>query len=117
VRVRHSDLEDGVLQIKQAKTEKHGYRAFLKIKSGGALLNMVKQSRDITPLCPFIIHRLPKRRVPFLGQEHHAQITGEYLGKEFKKVRDSIPEIESMPTGQRPTFHEIRALGGSLYLE
>lgn len=49
VRARYSDLEDGVLQ---AKTEKHGYRAFLKIKSGDALLNVVKQSRDIIPLCP-----------------------------------------------------------------
>jgi integrase len=117
VRARYSDLEGGVLQVIQAKTEKHGYRAFLKIKSGDALLNVVKKSRDIIPLCPFIIHRLPKRRVPFLGQEHHAQITGEYLGKEFKKVRDSVPEIKDMPAAQRPTFHEIRALGGSLYLE
>jgi hypothetical protein len=35
VRARYSDLEDGVLQV---KTEKHGYRAFLKIKSACALL-------------------------------------------------------------------------------
>jgi integrase len=117
VKVRYLDLDSGILQVVQTKTEKHGHRAFLKIKSGDALLNVVKQSRDITPLCPFIIHRLPKRRIPFLGQEHHAQITGEYLGKEFKKIRDSIPEIKDIPSAQRPTFHEIRALGGSLYLE
>ena len=117
VRVRYSDLDSGVLQVVQAKTGKHGHRAFLKIQSGTTLLDVIRQSREIRPLCPFIIHRLPKRRVPFQGQEHHAQITGEYLGKEFKKVRDSIPEIKDIPSVQRPTFHEIRALGGALYLE
>lgn len=117
VRLKYSDLDEGILKVIQAKTEKHGYRAFLRIKPGNALLEVIKQSREIRPLCPFIIHRLPKRRVPFLGQEHHAQITGEYLGKEFKKVRDSVQEIKDMPTAQRPTFHEIRALGGALYLE
>ncbi|MFT4906312.1 MAG: integrase [Oleispira sp.] len=32
-------------------------------------------------------------------------------------MRDSIPEIKDMPAAQRPTFYEIRALSGSLYLE
>lgn len=117
VRMKYSDLDEGILMVIQAKTEKHGYRAFLRIKPGDALLDVIKESRSIRPLCPFIIHRLPKRRVPFQGQEHHAQITGEYLGKEFKKIRDSIQEIKNMPSTQRPTFHEIRALGGAQYLE
>jgi integrase len=97
----------------QFKTEKHGFRAYLKVKSGAALLEVIRLSRYIMTLCPSIIHRLPKRRIPFSGQERHAQIIGEYLGKEFKKIRDSILEIKDMPAAQRPTFHEIRVL----YLE
>jgi integrase len=31
-------------------------------------------------------------------------------------VRDLVPEIAKLKPEQRPTFHEIRSLGGHLYL-
>lgn len=33
------------------------------------------------------------------------------------KVRDSLDQFKNMPKAMRPTFHEIRGLGGALYLE
>ena len=79
---------------------------------------VTERSRQIKPAnCPFILHRLPDRRVPFAGQEHHGQIRGDLLQKHFQKVRDSLPVFQGMPKEERPTFHEIRGLGGALYLQ
>jgi hypothetical protein len=35
--------------------------------------------------------------------------------RQFKKVRDELDIFKSIPVEQRPTFHEIRALGIKLY--
>ncbi|WP_233081662.1 tyrosine-type recombinase/integrase, partial [Rheinheimera soli] len=45
------------------------------------------------------------------------QVRPEILSKEFAAVRDLVPEIAKLKPEQRPTFHEIRALGGHLYLQ
>ncbi|MCA6058302.1 phage integrase Arm DNA-binding domain-containing protein [Thalassolituus sp. ST750PaO-4] len=117
VLARFNDIEGDRLKIIQAKTEQHGHRAFLKIQIGESLAGIIERSQQIKPLnCPFIVHRLPARRIPFDGQEHHGQVQGDYLGKTFQKVRDQIPVFKEMEPEERPTFHEIRALGGALYL-
>jgi integrase len=118
VKVQYSDIVDDHLHVVQEKTEKHGHRAFLAIEIGDSLQALLNQSKTVTPTnCPFVIHRLPARRIPFEGQQHHGQISGEYLGKAFSKARDQHEVFKNMPAQQRPTFHEIRALGGALYLE
>lgn len=117
VNARYTDLVDGYLSVIQSKTEKHGERAFLRIQVGPVLLGIIDKTRQIKPVnCPFIVHRLADRRVSHAGQEHHGQITGDYLGKAFAAARDSLPEFATMPAPFRPTFHEIRALGGAEYL-
>lgn len=39
----------------------------------------------------------------------------DYLTKEFSKARDAAHAYDHVPAGERPTFHEIRALGAWLY--
>ena len=100
----------------QAKTEKHGHRAFLRIEIGDGLADVITRSRQIKPVCPFILHRMPERKGK--GKlDHWAQITPDYLSKTFAKVRDGLPMFQTMPKEERPTFHEIRGLGGKLYLD
>jgi hypothetical protein len=41
--------------------------------------------------------------------------TPDYLTKEFSKARDAAHAYDNVPAGERPTFHEIRALGAWLY--
>lgn len=116
VKVRYDDIEGEVLKIIQQKTEKHGHRAFLRIEIGDGLADVIARSRQIKPLCPYILHRMPQRK--FKGKlDHWAMITPDHLSKTFAQVRDSIPLFQAMPKEEKPTFHEIRGLGGKLYLD
>lgn len=117
VLAKYTDIENDELKIIQQKTEKHGERAYLKIKIGSDLKEVVARSRSIGPVCPFIIHRVPKRKETFEGQEHWAQIRDQFLTKAFNKARDKSGIFKSLNPGEAPTFHEIRALGGALYLQ
>ena len=42
-------------------------------------------------------------------------MTPDYLTKSFAQARDDSKAYEELPVGERPTFHEIRALGAWLY--
>lgn len=44
-------------------------------------------------------------------------ITPDHLSKTFSQVRDSLGIFQHMDKRERPTFHEIRGLGGKLYLD
>ncbi|PTY38587.1 hypothetical protein BGP77_11555 [Saccharospirillum sp. MSK14-1] len=120
--MRFDDIEeapsgDNYLKIVQQKTEKHGERAFLRIKIGRELDEQIRKARQMMPVSPYIIHHQPKRKVRSKDKKHWTQIRGDYVGKQFEKLRDVVPEINAMPTEEKPTFHGIRALGGALYLQ
>ena len=115
VQLNHSDIKDGYLYLVQAKTEKWGLSARLRIKIGSSLQSILDRSKALPPECPYIIHRQPIKRRKSVEKDHVAQVTGEYLSKAFKKVRDKVPGMLFLAPEERPTFHEIRALGGYLY--
>ena len=117
IKMKYTDIRDGYLYVVQSKTEAHGLSAHLRIKIGDSLSEIISRSRALPPLSPFIIHRIPDRRVGFQGQEHFAQLRDQTLTKAFSRARDSLPAFKKMPMEQRPTFHEIRGLGGAQYLE
>lgn len=117
VKARYTDIEGDTLTVIQNKTKKHGHRAFLKIQIGETLGRVIQRSRQIRPVCPFIIHRMPERKRGGRNLEHFAQITPDYLSKTFGRLRDSLPQYQAMHPDERPTFHEIRGLGGKLYLD
>lgn len=117
VTAQYDDIKDGVFYVIQDKTKKHGHHAYLKISMGRKLRDVVQRSRQIAPVCPFIIHRKPERKKKAKALVHWAQITPDNLTKTFAKVRDELPEFAAMPEPERPTFHGIRGLGGHLYEE
>jgi integrase len=114
---KFDDISDGHLHLIQRKTEKHGHRAHLRIKVGASLEAVIKRSRQSGIASPYIIHRRPERIRRSKSMTHWSQVRPETLSKEFAKARDKVPEIARLPVAQRPTIHEIRALGGHLYLE
>jgi enterobacteria phage integrase len=117
VSLQYTSIKDRQLYIVQSKTEKHGERAYLRITIGNSLAKLIDRSREMRPTsCPFILHRLPEKLTKAALRQHHGQITGDYLGKQFAKVRDSLDIFAKMNTEERPTFHEIRGLGGAEYL-
>lgn len=114
---KFDDIEDGYLKMVASKTEKFGNRSYLKIKVDGGLADVIKRSRASGIVSPFIIHRRPEKLYKSKDKAHWSQIRGEHLSKEFAAVRDLVPDIARLKPEERPTFHEIRSLGGHLYLE
>jgi hypothetical protein len=56
-----------------------------------------------------------ERREQIDAKDHWTSVTPDYLTKEFSKARDAAHAYDHVPAGERPTFHEIRALGAWLY--
>ncbi len=118
VKMQFSDIRDGFLFVIQTKTEKHGEAAYIKIKINSPLKQVIDRCRDDT-LSPYLIHRMPERlstqNRSGKQKKHITQVTPDYLTKTFAKIRDQIKMFKNMPSEERPTFHEIRALGIKLY--
>jgi integrase len=66
---------------------------------------------------PYLIHYKPKarRREQIDAKDHWTSVTPDYLTKELTKARNAAHAYDNVPAGERPTFHEIRALGAWLY--
>jgi len=109
VTMKFSDIKDGYLYVIQQKTKKHD-TAYLKIRMSESLALVAKRCQDST-VSQYMIHRRPRRIVKRQDQEHWTQVTPGYVSRIFKQVTDSLDEFKKMPVQERPTFHEIRALG------
>lgn len=108
--------KDGRLHVAQKKVERHS-AGRLRIAPGpkllGAILACLNSSeRDD---CPFLIHRVPLKERKRKDRVHLMQLAPEQLSREFARLRDDLEAMKAIPAPTRPSFHEIRALGASLY--
>lgn len=109
--MRFENIKDGHLYVVQQKTKKHD-SGYLKIKVGDKLGQVLRRCRD-NVASPFIIHRRPEKIVKRETMDHWTQIKPEMVSRQFKKITDKV--LSDMPSAERPTFHEIRALGIKQY--
>jgi integrase len=111
------DLEANTIKVSPGKTQNYDNPIHLEIVMGGALRAVVKECLASPVVCPFLIHYTPKarKREQLDAKRHWNAVTEDYLSKAFTKARDDSNAYESMPKDERPTFHEIRALGAWLY--
>lgn len=112
IKLRFKDIEGEYeyLYVVQKKTEKHGESARLKIKIGQDLRDVLKLCRDGV-VSQYVLHHSAARGHAKAG----SRLGIKWLTETFAMTRDSLPEFATMPKETRPTFHEIRALGGHLY--
>lgn len=111
---RFVDLSDGIWRVVRQKTEKNEW-AHLEIEVTPAIEAVIQRARRSGVVSPFIIHRKPERKIKSEEKEHWTQVLPDLLSKTFKEVRDSAGLFDKMKPRERPTFHEIRALGAWLY--
>lgn len=107
------DEQAGVLRVVRQKVKKHEH-AYLEIESPW-LKGIVARARKSDVASPYIVHRVPERRNAAEGRQHWTQLTANHFSAEFRKYRDQTGLFDDVPKEQRPTFHEIRALGSWLY--
>ena len=115
--LQYEHIHDGRMFIIQEKTEKHGVRARLSIEYGDQLENIITESRADNIVTPYVLHERPGRIVKNKNKKHWCQILPDRLSKQFAAARDKVDKFKKMKPSEKPTFHEIRALGGFLYLE
>jgi enterobacteria phage integrase len=109
-----NDKERAFLKVIQEKNKNRSDAAYIKIAIGDKLETIITKCRgEINS--PYLVHRRPKTIVRSKKRHHFTQILRDYFIEEFSKVRDSIECFSKMPVKQRPTFHEIRSLGITLY--
>ena len=111
--MRYDDIKEGQLYVVREKTKKNEW-GYLRIPVSAALEGIVKRSRDDV-VSPFIVHRAPAKRKRAAGKQHWTQLTLNDFSAKFRAIRDQVPDIAEMAKTERPTFHEIRALGSWLY--
>lgn len=75
-----------------------------------------------TPLafkCPYLLHYKPKKLTKQAreGKPHHLAMTEGFLTKEFARYRDQSGAYADLLPEQRPSLHDIRALGIKLITE
>lgn len=98
--MKFTDIKGDHLYVIRQKTKEHTEHAYLEIGIGKELEKVIKRCRGLA-ISKYIIHRRTK------------QVSNDVLTRSFKTVRDNVfPKLKNPPT-----FHEIRSLGGRLYLE
>ena len=111
------DLEQNTIKVSPGKTQNYGKPVHLEIVMGQALREVVLECMKSPVVCPYLIHYSPKarKRSQLDAKLHWNAVTADYLTKSFAQARDDSKAYEDVPSGERPTFHEIRALGAWLY--
>ncbi|MNV03103.1 Phage integrase family protein [compost metagenome] len=111
------DLEQNTIKVSPGKTQNYGKPVHLEIVMGQALREVVLECMKSPVVCPYLIHYSPKarKRSQLDAKLHWNAVTADYLTKSFAQARDDSRAYDDIPAGERPTFHEIRALGAWLY--
>lgn len=111
------DLGQNTIKVSPGKTQNNGKPVHLEIVMGPALREVVMECMKSPVVCPYLIHYSPKarKRAQLDAKLHWNAVTPDYLTKSFALARDDSKAYEELPAGERPTFHEIRALGAWLY--
>lgn len=109
-RMKFENVEKGKLYVVQEKTEKYD-TGYLAIAIGPKLKAVIKRCRDELA-SPYLVHRRPERKVKErAGMDHWTQVKPQMVTRAFAEARDKTGMFDAMPENERPTFHEIRALG------
>jgi integrase len=111
------DLEQNTIKVSPGKTQNYGTPIHLEIVMGEELRAVVLECMRSPVVCPYLIHYQPKtrKRSQLDAKLHWNAVTADHLTKEFAKACDGSQAYKDLLPGERPTFHEIRALGAWLY--
>lgn len=113
------DLDRGTFRVFQQKSAHYRNPIYIEIEMGHELRTVIEQCLASDVPCPYLVHRRPNRMLARDRQSkaHPFAVKLNYLSKAFSATRDRAGAYDHMPSAERPTFHELRALGIHLYLE
>ncbi len=111
------DLAANTITILQEKTRNYAQPVYIEIEMGPELRASVEACMRSELHCPNLIHVRPRRMTPQIraAKDHPFAVLPGYLSKQFAKYRDQSGAYDHLPPEQRPSFHDLRALGAWLY--
>lgn len=109
------DLQNNTFTVKQGKTANYKKPIFIQVDMHPELRQAVlfcMESR-FTFICPYLLHAMPKKLTQQIreSKSHHMAMTPQWLTNEFAKYRDKSGIFDHLTPEEKPTLHEIRALG------
>ena len=112
-------LDAGTLTVLQLKTRNYKNPVFLEIVMGTGLRAAVEACLGSGISCPYLLHYKPLRMTRQVREAklHPFAVDEDYLSREFSRVRDECRAYADLRPEERPTFHELRALGMHRYKE
>ncbi|MDH5639534.1 MAG: phage integrase Arm DNA-binding domain-containing protein [Nitrospinota bacterium] len=125
-RMKKSDrhLEPGVgkvLDVVRQKVEKWGVSARIRLVIWPELDAAIDACGDDQLASPYIVHRKPakkKKRGDWAeGRDHITQVMPADISRAFFAAREASGFYAHLDKAERPTFHSIRALGGSMKVD
>lgn len=108
---------DRTIRVLQRKTRRYKTPVFIDIAMGDPLWNSVRDAIASPIHCPYLIHCRPLRmdKRDIAAKSHPFAVLPDYLSKQFSKWRDESGVYNHLEKHERPSFHDIRALGIMLY--
>jgi len=115
VKIKMPALDAEVIEVIQKKTKKYD-TGYLRISIGPELRNVISRCRLSGTFSTLLLHKKSKiteaRRKKY---DDCTEISPEQITREFKKCVDASEAYKHLQPKERPTFHELRALGIKRY--
>lgn len=111
--MQYSQIEGDVLYVVRQKTYKKTDTAYIAIHITPALRKVIEFSQTLEPRSEYMVRRRPQA-IKKETRQGQWQVKAPYISREFQKLRDKVKSIAKLDEKARPTFHEIRSLGGHL---
>lgn len=109
------NIPANTLTVLQQKSRNYATPVYIEIDMHPELQKAVIAclSTSLAFTCPYLLHYRPKRMTPQIrdSKPHHLAMTPDFLTREFGKYRDLAKVYAHLSASQRPSFHDIRALG------
>lgn len=103
------------LYVVRKKTAKKTDTAYISIAVGEELDELLRRARGTGILSPMVVHYRQPRSGRKAEKPHWTAVMPDRMTTVFQETRDRCAMFKGMPKAERPSFHEIRALGAHLY--
>lgn len=115
----HIDQDQRTINILQQKTRNYSNPVYIQISAGDSLWSSVQSAIKSDIPCPYLIHCRPKRITAEIraAKDHPFAVLPDYLSKQYKDYRDKSGAYDHLDVRERPSFHDIRALGILMYFK
>lgn len=119
IKVDQVNRDEGTITVLQRKTQNYRNPVYIEIAMGQELALVVNECIDDPVSGSHLLRTRPKRMTAQArrAKPHPFAVNPDHLSRSFTELRDAVGAYDQYPREERPTFHELRALGVHLYTQ